>query len=211
MKKPIKWAFGGRRDGDVVPVPAASTDEHQPTADDGAPAQDLAERPAQAHAQRFRRELVDVDDALAELRTRIAALDEPLHGASEGRPGLPQRAPLSDFTRPAPNAWLFRKHVLVSVGPFLDLQDVNGFAIALSGLPPKPKAEVWGFDGNQAVIKLSSEEPLRLADEDLRSLPYRPRVALATASALTLRLELPPLPRPPSDEGPVLPLRLHHS
>ncbi len=173
---------------------------------------EFGDRPAHRRAQRFRRELVDVDQALVELRSRLSALDEPLRdGNGESPSALSPRMPLSDFTRPLPDAWLFRQHVLVSVGPFIDLVDVNGFAVALSELPPRPKAEVWGFDGNQAVIKLSADEPLRLADEDLRSLPYRPRVALATASALTLRLELPPLPRPPADDGPVLPLHLHKS
>lgn len=157
--------------------------------------------------------LTDVDDALADLRARLAALDEPVQidepfavAASDDE--RPFGSPLSEYTRPMPNAWLFRDQILVNVGPFADLVDVDGFAESLSQLPPRPRAAVWGFDGNQAVIRLTADEPLRLADADLRTLPYRPRVTLATPSALTLRLELPPLGRPRADEGPVLPLHV---
>ena len=166
--------------------------------------------PAHEPFDGLRDELSDVDDALAELRTRVSALNEP-PPASVGilQPDeFLARPSLREYNRPMPEAWLFREEVLVSVGPFADLGEVNAFARALSGLPPKPSAAVWGFDGDEAVIKLSSDEPLQLADADIRDLPHRPRVALATASALTLRLELPPKPRPPGDDGPVLTLHL---
>lgn len=152
--------------------------------------------------------LTDADHALADLRARLAALDEPpaidepfAAGHSGGELLV---SPLAEYTRPLPNAWLFRDHILVNVGPFADLVDVHGFAESLSELPSQPTASVWGFNGNEAVIKLVADEPLRLADEDLRALPYRPRVTLATPSALTLELELPPPGRPRSDEGPPL-------
>jgi hypothetical protein len=159
----------------------------------------------------------EVDDVLAELRGRLAALDRPAPERSEPTAEETKTEAelerlrsisLGEFTRPVPDAWLFRDEVMVRVGPFANLPDIDVFAEALAQLPQAPRAVTWGFDGSTAEIKLTASEPLRLVDEDLRHLPFDPRVEEASASTLTLVLESPPKRSQRGEEAPVLPLHL---